>query len=152
MKFILFIGFLFIHPLALAGINKVGVPESGVELGLGWDSQRAEIIPNRCIRFAPVKEEGQNIKMKLEEVSDTSELMEKMNVSAGMSINSAVGSGSAQAEFASNTKITSSSNSLFIRATVDNGVLFVGPSQPLDPVRLCVPAQGTLLWRCTMVD
>ena len=38
-------------------------PESGVELGLGWDPQRAEIIFNRCIRFAPVKEEGQTIRM-----------------------------------------------------------------------------------------
>ncbi len=122
-----------------AGAVNMGAPESGVELGLGWDSQRAEIIPNRCIRFAPVREEGQTIRMQLQEVSDSSELMEQLGVSAGMSIKSALGSASAQGKFASKTKITSSSNSLLIQATVDNGVLFVGPSQPLDPVRSAYP-------------
>ena len=133
---------LLFMPTTNAGTINMGTPESGVELGLGWDSQRAEIIPNRCIRFAPVKEEGQTIRMQLKEVSDTSELMEQLSVSAGMSIKSAVGSASAQGKFASNTKVTSSSNTLLIHATVDNGVLFVGPSQPLDPVRSAFPLHG----------
>ncbi|MCW8906859.1 MAG: hypothetical protein OQL28_06395 [Sedimenticola sp.] len=126
-------------PAGYAGTVNMGTPESGVELGLGWDSQRAEIIPNRCIRFAPVKEEGQTIRMQLKEVSDSSELMEQLSGSAAMSIKSAVGSASAQGRFASRTRVSSSSNSMLIRATVDNGVLFVGPSQPLDPVRSAYP-------------
>lgn len=126
---------------AHAGSVNMGTPESGVELGLGWDSQRAEVIPNRCIRFAPVREEGQTIRMRLKEVSDASELMEQLSVSAGMSIKSAVGSASAQGKFASKTRVSSSSNSLLIQATVDNGVLFVGPSQPLDPVRSAYPVK-----------
>lgn len=131
---------LFLESVHAGSVN-MGTPESGVELGLGWDSQRAEIIPNRCIRFAPVREEGQTIRMQLKEVSDASELMEQLGVSAGMSIKSAVGSASAQGKFASTTRITSSSNSMLIRATVDNGVLFVGPSQPLDPVRSAYPVK-----------
>lgn len=126
-------------PAGYAGTVNMGTPESGVELGLGWDSQRAEIIPNRCIRFAPVREEGQTIRMQLKEVSDSSELMEQLSGSAAMSIKSALGSASAQGRFASRTRVSSSSNSLLIRATVDNGVLFVGPSQPLDPVRSAYP-------------
>lgn len=130
---------LLVLQAAQAGSVNMGTPESGVELGLGWDSQRAEIIPNRCIRFAPVKEEGQTIRMQLKAVSDSSELMEQLGVSAGMSIKSAVGSASAQGKFAAKTRVTSSSNSLLIRATVDNGVLFVGPSRPLNPVRSAYP-------------
>ncbi len=132
-------GAVFLNHASHASTLNMGTPESGVELGLGWDSQRAEIIHNRCIRFAPVKEEGQTIRMQLKEVSDSSELMEQLSVSAGMSIKSAVGSASAQGKFASSSKVTSSSNSLLIHATVDNGVLFVGPSQPLDPVRSAYP-------------
>ena len=131
---------LFSQATYATAVNT-GTPESGVELGLGWDSQRAEIIPNRCIRFAPVKEEGQSIRMQLQDLSDSSELMEQLSVSAAMSIKSAVGSASAQGKFASNTKISSSSNSLLIRATVDNGVLFAGPSQPVDPVRSAYPSK-----------
>lgn len=80
--------------------------------------------------------------MQLKEISDSSELMEQLRVSAGMSIKSAIGLASAQGKFSSSTKVASSSNSLLIHATVDNGVLFVGPSQPLDPIRSAFPLQG----------
>ncbi len=124
---------------AMADSDNVGVPDSGVELGLGWDSQLARVVPNRCIEFAPVREQGQTLNMTLSEVSDTSDVMDKLNVSAGMSIRTMFGSGSAQAEFATTSKVNSSSNSLLIRATVANGVLFVGPSRPLVPARTAYP-------------
>ena len=136
--FVCFTFYIFHVSLHASPIN-VGAPDSGIELGLGWDSQRAVVIPNRCIRFAPVQERGQTSRMTISEVSDSSELMEKLNVSAGMSVQTLSGGGSAQAQFASSTKVNSSSNALLIRATVDNGVLFVGPSQPLNVARSAYP-------------
>ena len=119
---------------------EVGVPESGIELGMGWDTQRAETIRNRCVRFAPVREDGQQISLEMSDVSDTSELMERLKVSASMSVKSLVGSASAQAEFASRSKVNRTTNTLLIRATVNNGVLFAGPSRPQQPSRFAFPS------------
>jgi len=115
--------------------DRVGIPDNGVELGLGWDTDKSQVIHNRCILFAPVQEAGQTIAMELHDVSDTSEVMEALNVSASMSVKTLAGKGSAQAAFASSSKVSASSQSLLIRATVDNGVMFVAPSHPMEIAR-----------------
>ncbi|MCB1562379.1 MAG: hypothetical protein KDJ75_02285 [Alphaproteobacteria bacterium] len=112
---------------SFARTETIGAPDSGVELGLGWDTQTASMIPNRCIEFAPVRETGQTINMKISDVSDSSEVSESLNVSASMSVKAAFGSASAQAEFSSSSKVSAMGNSILVRATVDNGVLFAGP-------------------------
>lgn len=127
---------------AVATSIAIGVPDSGIELGLGWDTQRSRVISNRCIEFAPVREEGQQISLKISDIADSSELMEELNVSASMSVRSMMGSGSAQAEFATRSKVSRSTNTLLIRATVNNGVLFAGPSRPQEPSRHAFPAAG----------
>ncbi len=121
---------LCVHGSTLASPDRIGIPDNGVELGLGWDSQQARIIHNRCILFAPVHEAGQSIRMELHDVSDTSEVMDSLGVSASMSVKTLAGSGSAQASFARKSKVSTSKSSLLIRATVDNGVLFAAPSYP----------------------
>ena len=123
----------------LAKADNLGVPDSGIELGLGWNAERSEIIQNRCIEFAPVQEKGQTITMELNEVSDTSEVMERLNVSASMSVRSMFGSGSARSEFAQNNKVKSSATSLLVKATVNNGVLFAAPPKPMRPIRQAFP-------------
>jgi|GEM_PF-1867063 len=115
-------------------------PESGVELGMGWDSRRGEIVPNHCIDFAPIRATGQDIEVELSEVADQSELMESLNVSANVAVKTIIASGSAKGSFAKKSKVTSNSTTLLLYATVENGVIFVGPSAPPAPVRSAYPA------------
>lgn len=68
--------------------RRVDVPASGVELGLGWDTARGEVVANRCVEFAPVRETGQVATLRMREVSDQSEIMESLGVSAAVSVNS----------------------------------------------------------------
>ncbi len=149
MKHFLFYAFvltgtgLVFSPTVQARPDTVGVPDSGIELGLGWDTQSAQTVPHRCIEFAPVQETGQTINLKITEVSDSSEVAESLNVSASMSVRSMVGSGSAQSEFASSSKVSTTTNSMMIRATVNNGVMFAGPPQPSELTRPAFPSNGT---------
>jgi hypothetical protein len=139
---------LWLSSVCLLGLSAqatprtVGTPGSGVELGLGWNSDVAATVPNRCVVFAPVQERGQTLSMNLHEVSDTSEVMDRLGVSASMAVKSAVGSGSARAEFAQSTKVSNNSSTLLIKATVSNGVLFAGPAYPMEPLRRAFPGEA----------
>ena len=124
-------------PISLT--REEGIPPGGVELGYGWDSRRGEIVPSRCVEFAPVRATGQVATMNLREVSDQSEVMDSLRVSASVSVKTMFSSGSAQASFARDTKVSSTATSLMLQATVDNGVLFAGPKAPPFPDR---PAFG----------
>ena len=139
---LLLIGTASMPGMLLASAERIGVPDSGVELGLGWDTQSARVIPNRCIEFAPLRETGQTSRLKLSEVSDKSDLMESLNVSASMAVRSMVASGSAQAEFATQSRVSRNSETLVIRATVDNGVTFVGPAHPGNALREALPTDA----------
>ena len=110
--------------------HEEGIPIGGVELGYGWDSQRGEVVPSRCIEFAPIRSTGQVASLTLREVADQSEVMSSLGISASVSINTMFASGSAQASFARDTKVSSTTTSLILNATVDNGVFFVGPKAP----------------------
>ncbi|MEO9643848.1 MAG: hypothetical protein ABJN38_17420 [Lentilitoribacter sp.] len=130
--------------ISISQAKTIGVPETGVELGIGWDSQTASVVRNRCIRFAPIEETGQSIEMEVTEVSDSSDVADTLNVSASMAINSKFGSASAQANFSKKSKVTSTSNSLLIRASVNNGVMFVGPPRPPELTRNAFSRTGTV--------
>jgi hypothetical protein len=132
------------NPLLFYGLTKgyrqtVSAPEDGVELGYGWDTRTGRILPNRCIDFAPVSAGGQSYTVDFHEVSDTSEIMERLNVSASVSVKSIFGSGSASASFAKNSKVSASSNTLLMTANIKNGILFVGPRQEPDLARQAYP-------------
>jgi hypothetical protein len=114
--------------------QKEGIPESGVELGWGWDTRTGSVVSNRCVEFAPVQATGQRANLSMQEVSDKSDVMDSLGVSASVSVSAIFGaSGSAHASFARQSKVSSTSTSLLLRATIDNGVLFAGPSQ--DPAK-----------------
>ena len=104
-----------------------GVPDSGVELDMGWDSRRGEIVPNRCIQFSPIRAPGMEIEVDLSEVSDQSEIIDALNVRASVSVKSITGSGSAKASFAKKSKVKSNQTTLLLNAKIENGALFVGP-------------------------
>ncbi len=106
----------------------ISAPTTGVELGMGWDSRRGEIVPNHCLDFSPIRASGQEITMDMSEVSDQSELIDNLKVSAAVKVKSMFSEGShAKAKFAKKSKVTSSSTTLLLKAKVDNGVMFIGP-------------------------
>jgi Ricin-type beta-trefoil lectin domain len=118
-----------------------GIPESGVELGWGWDTRTGSVLSNRCVEFAPVKATGQRATLSMREVSDKSDVMDSLGVSASVSVSAILGAkGSAQASFAKDSKVSSTSTSLLLRATVENGVIFTGPKQDPLKARRAFPA------------
>jgi len=120
--------------------RRVDAPASGVELGLGWDTARGEVVANRCIEFAPVQETGQVATLRMREVSDQSEIMESLGVSAAVSVNTMFASGSARASFARDATVKSNATTLMLEATVENGVLFAGPPNRPAQARTAFPA------------
>lgn len=118
-----------------------GIPESGVELGWGWSTRTGSVVSNRCVEFAPVKATGQRATLSMREVSDKSDVMDSLGVSASVSVSAIFGAkGSAQASFAKDSKVSSTSTSLLLRATVENGVIFTGPKQDPTKSRRAFPA------------
>jgi hypothetical protein len=118
------------------------VPDDGVELGLGWDSREGRVVPNRCVRLAPVHSPGQTTTMTLDEVSSRSQMMHSLNVSAAASVKTMFASGSATASFAKSTSVSSQSTTLLMNATVTNGTLFAAPPVPAGAARTAFPAAG----------
>jgi hypothetical protein len=107
------------------------VPETGVRLGQGWDSARESALSNVCIEFVPRIHGAQTTELEMREVSDRSELMESLDVSATASVKAMVVSASAKAAFASSSKVSAYALSFVVQARVDNGYDFVAP-KPVD--------------------
>ena len=108
----------------------IDAPSTGVEIGLGWDAKRNRLVPSRCIAFAPIQEGGQLATVDVSEINDSSELQKHLGVSASAQISGLVGSASASASFVQDVHITSTRTNFAVRASVTNGVTFIGPSKP----------------------
>lgn len=129
-----------VNGAAIPGRREViSVPDDGVELGLGWDSRYGRVVANRCIDFAPVSVSAQKTRLDFKEVSDKSEMMQALGVSAAVSVDTMFASGSAEASFARDSKVSSSTNTVVMKATVENGVLFAGPRRAPDRARHAYP-------------
>ncbi|MEO0345895.1 MAG: hypothetical protein AAF229_06515 [Pseudomonadota bacterium] len=103
------------------------VPETGVELGWGYNAFDDRPLPNQCIQFTASEEPAQTRTMSMKEVSDTYELMKRMNVSAEASVKTMGFEGSGKASFAKSVNMSGSSITFVLDAAVDNGVRFVAP-------------------------
>jgi len=108
----------------------VDYPESGVDLGWGWDSEEGVPRPSVCVEFSIAEDKGQTKYMTITEVTDSHELMQSMNISAAASIKTIVYQASGKAKFAKNTKINSFSSNFVLNASVDNGVRYTAPVTP----------------------
>jgi hypothetical protein len=109
---------------------SVNYPETGVDVGWGWDSDQGAPQPNVCIEYSVEEDQGQTKYMTMTEVSDTRELMQSMNISAAASVKTIAYSASGSAQFAKNTKINSFSSNFVLNVSVDNGVRYATPLLP----------------------
>ena len=105
----------------------IAAPETGVRLGQGWDSARENALSNVCIEFVPRTSGAQTTELEMREVSDRSELMESLDVSATASVKAMGVAASAKASFASSSKVSAYASSFVVQARVDNGYDFVAP-------------------------
>jgi len=108
----------------------VNYPESGVDLGWGWDTEEGVPRPSVCVEFSIAEDKGQTKYMTITEVTDSHDLMQSMNISAAASIKIIAFQASGKADFAKNTRINSYSSNFVLNASVDNGVRYAAPLEP----------------------
>jgi hypothetical protein len=123
--------------------ERVGFVGTGAELGWGWDSTLEEARPNVCVEFERATEGAQTVNMSISEVSNQSELLEKMDLSATASVKAMV-SVEGKASFAKEVAVNSSSSSFLVRATIDNGYEYTAPVPPNPNMER--PAEKRSLW------
>ncbi|MEW8113606.1 MAG: hypothetical protein AB2540_13015 [Candidatus Thiodiazotropha endolucinida] len=109
---------------------SVNYPETGVDVGWGWDSDEGVPQPNVCIEYSIEEDKGQTKYMTMTEVSDSRQLMQSMNISAAASVKTITYKASGSAKFAKNTKINSFSSNFVLNLSVDNGVRYATPLLP----------------------
>lgn len=107
----------------------VNYPESGVDIGWGWDTEAGVPRPTVCVEFSIAEDKGQTKYMTITEVSDSRELMQSMNISAAASVKTIAYQASGKANFATNTRINSFSSNFVLNASVDNGVRYAAPRE-----------------------
>lgn len=141
-------------------IEIIGIPDTGVHLGWGWNKGDHEPIPTICVEFVEGREPAQTKYMTMKEVSDSYELMQSMGMSAEASVKTIGFEVEGKAAFAKSTNVTGFSSTFVLNATVQNGVRYAAPRpkgwlefDPSDPrmgerggtegaIRLTSEAQG----------
>ena len=103
------------------------VPETGVQLGWGYNAYDAAALPNHCVVFSVAEEPAQTRTMTMKEVTDTYELQQRMNVSAEASVKAMGVEGKGKASFAKDVNLSGSSIHFLLDASVDNGVRYAAP-------------------------
>ncbi len=103
-------------------------PDSGVELGQGWNSYNISKTTGRCIIFQQAKAQaGQEKTMKLISVSTRYQLDRELDISASASYKGVTGSISGKVDYANNVSLASSATNIVALAYVDNGNILVSP-------------------------
>lgn len=100
----------------------------GIELGYAWDSEMGEYLPNRCISFAPVEQTAQTSTITMSQISDQTDIMRHLNISASASLKTVVASGSMHASLMRDVHISGKSTTFMLHAKVTNGVISAGPA------------------------
>lgn len=107
--------------------RMVEYPVEGVRLGQGWHDDQGEKAQAVCIEFQPEMDQGQEQSMNMEVVTDRSEMMQSMNVSAEMQVKAIAYEVSGKASYAKNVEMKSESMHFVAHAKVNNGVQFAAP-------------------------
>jgi hypothetical protein len=112
---------------ALETTEIVEAPETGIDLGWGWDAFDSRPVRTVCVEFVERSEPAQARRMSMREVSDTYEVMQSMDMSAEASVKSIGFEVSGKAAFAKELNISSFASSFVLNASVDNGVRYTAP-------------------------
>jgi len=107
--------------------RAVEYPVEGVRLGQGWHDDQGEKAQAVCIEFQEETDDGQEQSMKMEVVTDHSEMMQSMEVSAEMQVKAIAYEVSGKASYAKNVEMKSESMNFVVHAKVNNGVDFTAP-------------------------
>jgi hypothetical protein len=107
----------------------VEYPVSGVDLGQGWHREAVSKAVATCIDFSIREDSGQEQSMELSVVTDSSALMEALDVSAEAQFKAISYSVSGKARYAKDTTVRSDSLNVLAYAKVMNGVQFAAPAQ-----------------------
>ena len=102
-------------------------PVEGVLLGQGWHNDQGEKAQAVCIEFQEQSDDGQEQTMNLEVVTDHSEMMQSMNVSAEVQVKAIAYEVSGKASYAKNVEMKSDNMNFVAHARVKNGVIFAAP-------------------------
>lgn len=110
------------------GFTKIAeYPIEGVRLGQGWHEDQGEKAQAVCIEFQEESDDGQEQSMNMEVVTDRSEMMQSMNVSAEVQVKAIAYEVSGKASYAKNVEMKSESMNFVAHALVNNGVIFTAP-------------------------
>lgn len=121
------------RPQSLEATEIVEAPDTGIDLGWGWDSFDSKPVPTVCVQFVERSEAAQSRMMTMHEVSDSYEVMQRMGMSAEASVNMIGFEVSGKAAFAKELNITGFSSTFVLNATVDNGVRYTAPPPSSSP-------------------
>lgn len=105
----------------------IDYPESGVELGQGWNSFSVEKTTATCIVFQEARVQSQKKNMTMRAVTSRYQLDRELGISASASYKGIAGSISGKASYASSAKIETSGTTVAALARVDNGNISVSP-------------------------
>lgn len=105
----------------------VHVAPGGVQLGWGWNSVSDDPVPNLCIEFTENGYSAQERSVTVSEVTDQSDLMRHLDMSASMSVSAIGAEVSGKASFSKDVKVNSFQSTFVLDGRVENGVRFVAP-------------------------
>ncbi len=128
---------LMLSSVATTGVhagnaNVVDYPDTGVELGQGWNSHAVEKTTATCIVFQQASAGAQKKNMEMRSVTSQYQLDRELGLSASASYKNKVASVSGKASFANSSKIETSGTTVAALARVDNGNISVAPPDASD--------------------
>jgi hypothetical protein len=117
-------------------VRLVEYPVDAVDLGQGWHEEQAVKAVATCIDFKPLADTGQEQTMRISVVTDRSDLMNELDVSAEVQVKAIAYSVSGKARYAQTVAIKSESLNFVAHARVDNGVEYTGPAEVASAKRI----------------
>ena len=110
-----------------ASTEILEVPETGINLGWGWNSVSGEPVPSVCVEFVEASEPAQTRMMTMSEVSDNHDLMQSMGMSAEASVKAIGVEVNGKAKFARDMHVSRFASNFVMNASVENGVRYAAP-------------------------
>jgi hypothetical protein len=110
-------------------VRLVEYPADAVDLGQGWHEEQAVKAVATCVDFRPLADTGQEQTMRISVVTDRSDLMDQLEVSAEVQVKAIAYSVSGKARYAQAVEIKAESLNFVAHARVDNGVEYTAPPE-----------------------